>query len=528
MSRSLCPPSVRLLCGTLLVALGLGPARAGVSDDVAAARRALQAWDVPGAAEAAERAFADAPADPGALLVMGQLRIDQGRYADAVEILEQAVLLGVGDAAKHYRALAASTAEATEGYEEHLTSGGHFLVRHAPGRDAVLVPYIDAVLEQAWERLTALFEHQPPYPVRVEVYPEVEVLGAVSSLTVEEIKASGTIALCKYNRLMITSPGDLVYGYGWADTLSHEFIHMLVSQKSGNTVPIWLHEGLAKYHEGFWQPDHRPQLARRSEHLLAEALAADKLVSFEAMSPSMAKLPDQETTATAFAEVHMVLDYLIRRHGKDAGRRLVELMGEGLTDKEAVAQVAGLSWSRFEPSWRAWLGRRGLKTMDAHIDLQLLFKGSHTEADEIELLEARATRRYLWLGDRLAMDERWKAAAKEYQKASAEVGDKVPFVQAKLGRALLRLGKVQAAVDALRTSLPLYPDYMLLRLYLGEAYLRLGRLEEARAELEHAIRINPFDPDVHELLAEVYDGLALVELAARERGADELLRRRAP
>ena len=58
------------------------------------------------------------------------------------------------------------------------------------------------------------------------------------ALTEEEIKTSGTIALCKYNRLMITSPRDLVYGYGWADTVAHELIHLLINRRSRNTVPI--------------------------------------------------------------------------------------------------------------------------------------------------------------------------------------------------------------------------------------------------------------------------------------------------
>ncbi|SVC79051.1 uncharacterized protein METZ01_LOCUS331905, partial [marine metagenome] len=34
----------------------------------------------------------------------------------------------------------------------------------------------------------------------------------------EDIATSGTVALCKYNRIMIISPGSLVRGYNWMDS----------------------------------------------------------------------------------------------------------------------------------------------------------------------------------------------------------------------------------------------------------------------------------------------------------------------
>src|SRR5256885_17065872 len=87
----------------------------------------------------------------------------------------------------------------------------------------------------------------------VEVYESAQALARVSPLTVAEIKASGTIALCKYNRLMITTPRALIRGYPWIDTLSHEFVHYLVTKKGRGNVPIWLQEGLAKFLETRWR-----------------------------------------------------------------------------------------------------------------------------------------------------------------------------------------------------------------------------------------------------------------------------------
>lgn len=514
-------PQTALLLAPALVLAAAAGARAGLQDDLDRAAEDLRAWDVSHAAEVLGKAQESNPSDPRVVFLVGHLRLMEGRYAEAVEYLSQAVLLGAGGTAEHYLGLAKATLAETKDYEEHLTSGGHFLVRHAPGPDEVMVPYADEVLEAAWKRLVPLFGYEPPTPVRVEIYPKVEVLGAVSSLTVDEIRTSGTIALCKYDRLMITSPRDLVYGYGWADTLSHEFIHLLVTRKSRNTVPIWLHEGLAKYFEGTWRDGVVPELERHSEHLLAEALSKGSLISFEAMSPSMAKLPSQDATATAFAEVFTVVEFLVKRGGETAAPKLVELMAAGKDDREAVSDVAGIPWARFEPAWKAHLQRRGLRKADGEFDVRLLFKGRDTEATELEQLKGEKARGFVWLGDRLAVSDRWRAAAKEYRKAAAEVGDGTPVVQAKLGRALLEIGDPTEAAKALRVPLPVYPDYMLLRVYLGRALLGTGQTAEAREHLEHAIRINPFDPEVHGHLARAYEALGMKELAAREARAQE-------
>ena len=51
----------------------------------------------------------------------------------------------------------------------------------------------------------------------------------------------------------------------------------------------------------------------------------------------------------------------------------------------------------------------------------------------------------------------------------------------------------------------------------GKAYLALDEPAEARDAVLEAARINPFDPEVHELLAKAYDGLGDSEAAERER-----------
>lgn len=503
---------------------------ASAANEAARARRALSNWELDEARSLVEELREASPSEPRALTLAGRLRLLEGRYEEALDFLDQAVHLGgeTGEA-KTYRDLVRATRDEVGDYASHRSEDGRFVIRHAPGVDEVMVPYVEEVLSAAWEQLVPLFGHEPPTPVRVHIYPRVEVLGAVSSLTVDEIKTSGTIALCKYNRLMLTSPRDMAYGYGWADTLAHEFIHLLITQKSRRRVPIWLHEAMAKYYETLWRQGDaepfEPDLERRSQDLLVRAMENGELISFSEMSPSMAKLPSQEATATAFAEVFTVMGFLEDRAGEDAVRQLIEAMSSGKDDREAVAAVSGVPWERFEQTWRSYLEGLELKRMEDVFDQKLIFDEKEADEKERQALKGEEARKYVWLGDRMKLEERYRASVAEYRKAVERVGNQTPLIQAKLGGALLELGRVEEAVEALEPPLPLYPEYMLLRAYLGEAHVKLGNVEQAREHLEWAIRINPFDPDLHGHLATVYDELGLTERAEREERAHRLVNR---
>ena len=90
-------------------------------------------------------------------------------------------------------------------------------------------------------------------PVRLEIYPDAESLAEVSTLSVEAIRTTGTIALCKWGRLMIASPGALMHGYPWLDTIAHEYVHLLLTKATLDQSPVWLQEGLAKFLETRWR-----------------------------------------------------------------------------------------------------------------------------------------------------------------------------------------------------------------------------------------------------------------------------------
>ena len=130
--------------------------------------------------------------------------------------------------------LAKAARDAVREFKEERSA--HAVIRYAP-EDAVLAPYARDTVEAAAAALHEDLGFEPPLPIRVELYRSPTDLAAVSSLSVAEVARTGTIALCKWARLMVTTPRALATGYPWLDSMNHELVHYAVSTLSADRAP---------------------------------------------------------------------------------------------------------------------------------------------------------------------------------------------------------------------------------------------------------------------------------------------------
>lgn len=489
----------------------------------------LEAWDVDGAEQLARELERARPNDPGTKFMLGRIAFEQGRYEQAVALLGEAL----GDAAVNNAdyLLAVATLEQAKGTV--VEESEHFSFRYKPGKDAALIPYAIETMERAWTALTQDLGYAPPGKTRVEFYPSAKTLAKVSSLSEEAIKTTGTIALCKYNRLMVTSPRALWTGYEWQDTLVHEFVHLLVSKKSDNTVPIWLHEGIAKYLETRWRGPAGLALSPAMEAMLVRAAKKDELISFERMHPSIALLPSQEEAALAFAEVFSAIEYVDRKSGAKGMRVIIDELRGGATDQEAVAKALGMPFDRFESDWRRSLHSRPMPKVAPALQ-KLVFKDERQAPDkqerekswdrgELGSIPDNDARRHAHLGELLRARDRLDAAVVQYEKAIARAGPTHPALARKYALTQLALGNASAAEKVVRASLDAFPDEEANHLVLGRILVDSDRHEEATEHLLIANRQNPFDPSIHEALVAVGDAVGDKKLAAQERDVLRIL-----
>lgn len=515
-----------MFCLALLALLAAGPATAkdGAYGDYVKAARLLGSWQYDEARVLIEKLAGEHPGTPETRYLLGELAFYDGDYGKTIELLDglddKAVYGNVGP----LRHLAASTYETTKDFEARESSGGHFVIYYAAGKDRYIADLAGDVLEAAYEALGDDFGYRPTDKIRVELLGRPSDLASVSTLTESEIETTGTIALCKYGKLMVVTPRATVFGYPWMDTLTHEYAHYVVSRVSHDKVPVWLHEGLARYEQVRWKQPAEGKLSRTDEHLLATALAKRALISFDDMHPSMAKLPSQEAAALAFAEVHTMIAYVHDRAGYAGIRKAIELIRDGKSARRGVAEALDTRWYKVEKGWRKYLKTSKLQ---AHSGLagkagkRIKFRRGESDDENVgvDRVSSKAARKFTRLGGMLRARGMPRAAAVEYEKALAIVGSDDSFVAGKLSRTYLDLQQYERAIELAKPLAQADPTDATLQTTLGVAYRETGDNSAARAAFEASLEVSPFDPTVRCGLARVYESLAVADLQKREEAA---------
>jgi len=491
--------------------------------------QAINDWDISGAKKGLSALELVAPPDVEPIqYYKGRIAFEEGRYDEAVSALSAA---GIPDKPGSYLRLAKDTRKVMEHHRR--VESEHFIFFYPEGKDEILAPYAIETLEAIREALGTDLGYRPTGKTRVEVVNDARELAKVSTLTYQQIATTGTIAICKFSKLIITSPKAVVRGYDWQDTLAHEFTHLVVTQKSRNTVPIWLHEGIAKYLESRWRGGPGASISPSTLALLGERVKKGKLISFEKMHPSIALLPSAEDAATAFAEVFFAIDLVYREKGTAGLRAIIENLAAGAEEKKAVEAATERSFAAFEKAWMAHMKKQPfpkefiplsdqkvvLKEQSPVSKKESPRKGKEINFSDFAEVEESGARKMAHLGELMRERGRALAASEEYGKAHLLVGDKYESISNKYALALLELRRVDEAEQVLQGALRLHPGSPTTNVHLGRIYLFKKQFERARAAYRSALASDPFDEEIHLSLVRIETALGAKDLAQRARTA---------
>lgn len=478
----------------------------------------LDDWQLEDAKNRAEQILAEHPDNPYAWYLAGRVQHARGEHLSAVSLLRAAASAGVGEANS-----VLNLAEASARYlaNAETLETPHFKIRYL-NKDEILASYAAPVLESAYQGIGRALEFLPAErgeKIVVEIYPDARGLAGATGLTLHEIETSGTIAVCKFHRLMITSALATADGYDWADTVAHELVHLVVSKKSRDTIPIWLHEGIAKYFESAWKSALGEGLSAYSEKLLADAIRKKKFITYQQMHPSMAKLPSQQDAALAFAEVFITVEYLVRERGRASVPKVLALSADGLSLEEALHQVYGMGLKGIEVAWKRYLLRRPLRQDQRAPPRPIRLAANDTEASTDRPLEPMTDRQvhdFARLGELLQLRGHLSAAVVEYEKAYAKSGVIYVTLVYRLARAYLDTQRDAQALALLTKAAAAHPDESDIQLLTGRVRLSRNDLTGARQAFE-AVRLhNPFIPEIHAALGKIYEAAGESEKAKRE------------
>lgn len=490
----------------------------------------LEAWRIGEAEKIAAAMLKENPRSADALDLSAAVAFNQGNYDEAVRRVEQALAIDAKDEKRQrLRLLTQRTRDTVAKLARHESE--HFVIYLDESRDGLLLPYAVDTLEKSYRTLGQTIGYFPPGKVRVEIAPDAAAFNAVSTLSRRDIEETGAVGICKFNKVMIISPRVLLQGYRWLDSLSHEYTHYLIVAASDNKAPIWLHEGMARFYETLWRRADKSKaaadyLSPANRTLLAQALEKNRFVGFKKMEPSLIYLETPEQVQLAYAEAASAVDFLVQKKGDGAARDLlVELKSR--PTPEAIEKLLAEPYAAFETDWKNFLKAKQLKEVEGSRVRRLkVVEGQKQDEDAVDLKEIQSAvaRNRAYLGDQLLERGKTAAATEEYRRA-LQASPRSPIILGKLARILIKQARYQEALPHLQRALEVDPDSV-------GAYVQLGRLHNAgkefaaaKADLEEAVQINPFNPEIYRLMVDAYTALGEQDKAKQARSALERLAR---
>jgi len=475
----------------------------------------LAVGDLSCAQEVRDSMVASAPAAVGTMKLNLRVLFREGKYSRVVEVLDALEAKGVdieSEDPSPYRATAAAAAGMAE------TVQGGVRVRHAGGIEQILEDDALSVLQASRRAYDALFGGGPGHEVLLDIFPTARRFIQASGLPPEAVRTTGVIALSKWSRLLISSPRSMGRGYSWKDTIAHEYIHLVVSVRSGDRSPVWLQEGLAKHLEPRWRDGSDSGLSIHQQSLIARAIQTGEFVPFEKFKHSMAYLDSGEETGLAFAQVSTMVGYLLAQGGDECLPGVLDRIRDGEASEVVVAEAAGhTDFEDFRSGWLEWLSSRPL-IQEKIASLPVVLDGAGGSYAEDPLLAARADlARFARLGDLLRGEGRPLAALVEYRKAADPEGPPSPLLQAREATCLLELDQLQRAEAVAAEGARLYPEFTLLQVVHGRTLDALGMQRRALEAWKAAHDLNPFNPEVQTALAADYAAIGAGEEADQHR-----------
>lgn len=482
----------------------------------------LNSWQISMASDVADRVLDQSLSDDDkaqAYYFKSMVEYYKGNYAQALEYGKR-IDMSEKAIQEKFRPLVYILDVSDFGLNFKEINTKHFNIRYIHPKDKILMSYAETVLEKAYYEVGLDLDYYPKAPIVVEIYPDLKSFTDASTLSENDIKTTGVVGICKFNRIMILSPRLLPKGFSWFDTLTHEYTHYLVFIKSQNKTPVWIHEGIAKFEEKRWRGKDSDVITPFYESLLAIALRDNKLVSIEKMHPSFGKLDTAYEAQLAFAQSGSMIEYLVNIWGNNAIVSLLDNLRKRDDYKLSIKMVTDKEFDSFYDSWVEYLKFKKLSVRIPDVEVkELRFTESGPSRDGSEDLidiDDIKAREYSRLGDMLRTRGRLKAAAYEYEKA-IHFDQTSPVVLNRLTSTKTDLGQYDNAEQLLKPIIELYPDYVDTHLNLGRIYFKKGNFKKAEQELKIALSINPFDPKIHTALISVYENQGILESVEKEK-----------
>jgi len=287
-----------------------------------------------------KRAIASNPRFVAAMVLLSQIAYQAADLDLAIATLEKASAIAPRDRAitqqlERWRGEAALHNR----FEERTTA--RFKVLFEGAEEKAIGARIATILEAAYWRIGKTMNTYPSETLSVILYTNRQF---------QDVTRAPAWAGGGYDgRIRLPVGGALRSPKTLERVVTHEFVHAVIHDAAGTSVPAWINEGLASYMESAdrtWVP----QVLRRAEGR----------ISIEDLSEGFGQF-DGSTALVAYAESLVAGQLLCERLGGNLGPFL-QMLGRGHTVDQALS-THNVQPEAFYAEWRR---RIGMKATDKH------------------------------------------------------------------------------------------------------------------------------------------------------------------
>lgn len=408
----------------------------------------------------------------------------------------------------------------------------HFKVHMSENDADILWPYLEPLLEESWDTLTAKYGFEPEGPILIEVFEKSEDF-AVRSVGLPDI--GPLVGICFGKVITLISPDTL--SANWQEIVWHEFMHVITLQMTGNRMPRWLSEGISVYEER----EGRPYWGRSQGLDLVRASEQDKLLHVADLNSGFSGAQNSADLGFAYFQAYLVVDFIADEYGFEKLVELVDQYALIKEEEERFAEVFDQSLAQFDAGFRAWIDRRvaeinvfvhsedlpdegeghghGVRENSSAILAELYNNASLKQHMRARIEENdRDFQAYLQLGIVLFKEESF-FEAKQYLNQAYELLPSYtgyPSPPLVLSQIYEQEGNREAQLQQLELLLEnLQHDYA-SAIILAESALEENDFERAEYYIDRAIQVDPYRADVHQLKASYAETIGDSQLAVTE------------
>ncbi|MDP6414690.1 MAG: peptidase MA family metallohydrolase, partial [Gammaproteobacteria bacterium] len=408
----------------------------------------------------------------------------------------------------------------------------HFKVHMSENDADILWPYLEPLLEESWETLTAKYDFEPEAPILIEVFEKTEDF-AVRSVGLPDI--GPLVGICFGKVITLISPDTL--SANWQEIVWHEFMHIITLQMTDNRMPRWLSEGISVWEER----EGRPYWGRSQGLDLVRAARDDKLLPVAELNSGFSGARNNADLGFAYFQSYLVVDYITEAYGFD---KLVELVNQYAfikEDTDRFSEVFDQSLGEFDAGFNTWIEQRvaeinvhvhtedvpdegeghghGVRENSSAILAELYNNASLKQHMRARIEEnERDFQAYLQLGIVLFKEEAFEEAKfylhSAYDMLPSYTG--YPSPPLVLSQIYEQEQNREAQLEWLETLLEnLQHDYD-SAMVLADAALDQGNHERTAYYIDRAIQVDPYHNGVHELKARYAESIDDSALAVTE------------